>query len=467
MIDAMRKEHIAFSKKLSPSKSKRWLSFSFFMFTIYIFFSLLSCASSRDFSAVDASVYYGDFENAQIQVESEKNKLYGKSDKVLYGLDAGMLSRYGGDYEQSNLHLSQAEKLIEEYFAISITQTIGSYVLNDTIIDYAGEDFEDIYTNLFMALNYIQLGNTEAAFVEIRRFNNKLQLLSTKYVSALEDARQHVAKEGLDSTQLFNEPDIQTLSFYDSAFARYVSLLLYRSNGQMDSAAIDKKFIETAFLTQPQLYPFPIPQAVEEEFTIPNNKERLNVFAYTGRAPEKIEEVLHLPNVVNNTWFKLALPIMVINPSPVASIHFSATNQNGATFSGNLQKLESIENIAIDTFQQKQGLLYLKTLVRAVSKTIVNEGVTSAIQDSDAAGWAALFNVAANVFTEISEQADIRSSRYFPASVWIGGLNLDKGLYTVEVIWYDAYNRIIHKEIKENVSVKSNNVNLVEAVCLQ
>ncbi len=468
MFTQLRNNKNHFSSTQSHFLPGKWLNISLSIIFCVSLFILISCASTRDFESIDTQVGQGDFSTAYISLESQKGTLYKQTDKVLYALDSGMLSRYNGDYVISNEHLSNAEQLIQEYFAISITQTIGSYVLNDTIVDYAGEDFEDIYTNLFMALNYIQLGNTEGAFVEIRRFNNKLQLLSTKYAPALEHARAQTQREGYNADSLLpSGQSFETMEFYDSAFARYVSLLLYRSIGRMDSAQIDKNFIEKAFTNQAQLYPFPVPKAVQEEFSIPTDKERLNIFCYTGTAPEKREETVRLPGLIDDTWFKLALPIMEKNSSRVSAIHIQATDEDKNIYTGNLQVIESVENIAVDTFQQRQGLIYLKTILRAISKTAVNAGVTSAMQQSDAAQWASLFNIFANLFTEFSEQADIRSSKYFPALVWVGGINLDEGLYDVKITCYDARNNILYQQISEKVIVTSNNVNLVEAVCLQ
>ncbi len=453
-------------KNTNKVSSLRTASFCIF-FSIIGFLST-SCISTRDFSQIDSNVYTGNFSEAYENIEEKKDSLYPKTDQVLYSLDSGMISHFNGNYTQSNESLSHAEKLIEEYYAISITQTINSFLLNDNVADYAGEDFEDIYTNLFMALNYIQLGDTESAFVEIRRFNNKLQLLSIKYAPALEQARLQTEQEGFNADTLFsNGQTFDTIEFYDSAFARYVSLLLYRSIGRMDSAQIDKNFIEKAFATQAQLYPFPVPKAIEEEFSIPSDKERLNVFAYTGQVPEKQEEVIRLPGIVDDTWFKIALPVMTKNPSRIASIHIDATDINGVVQSGKLEVIESVENIAIDTFQQRQGLIYLKALLRSISKTAVNQTVTSAMQQSDAAEWASVFNLAANLFTEFSEQADVRSSRYFPGQIWIGGLNVEQGLYDVRITCYDRFNNIVMQQTTEKIKVTANNVNLVEAVCLQ
>ncbi len=463
----LRKKIQFFSRKKSHSLKKEWLHFSTIISILLIIFAISSCASTENFSSADSQAKNGKFSEAYADIELNKKSLYPKTDQVLYSLDTGLLTRYAGNYELSNEKLSAAEKLIEEYFAISITQTINSYLLNDNVVDYAGEDYEDIYTNLFMALNYIQMDLIDEAFVEIRRFNNKLQLLSTKYAPALELAKKQVSDEGYNANTLLSQNNnSQTIEFYDSAFARYVSLLLYRSIGQMDSAEVDKRFIERAFLNQKQLYPFPIPTAVAEEFSIPNDKERLNVFCYTGIAPEKHENVLRLPGIVENSSFKLALPIMIKNSSKISSIQIQATDAEGNTQKGTLQLIESVENIAMDTFQQRQGLIYLKSLMRSLSKTVVNQSVTSVMQETEAAQWASVFNLAANLFTEFSEQADIRSSRYFPAHIWVGGLNVQKGLYSVEVTCYDAYNNIVFQQTSSNVSVESNNVNLVEAVCL-
>lgn len=446
--------------------------------TLSLFFLFTSCASSRNFSEIDDSALYGNFSIARDQIEEKKNSLYLNTDSVLYALDTGMLSHYAGNYDQSNTELSQAERLIEKYFALSVTQAIGSYLLNDNVIDYAGEDYEDIYINLFMALNYIQLGNTESAFVEIRRFDNKLRLLSAKYTEAILDANRQAKTEGTSdiiefstsATTATSGEDV-VLEFHNSALARYLSLLLYRSIGQMDSAEIDKKFIQSAFQTQLQLYPFPIPQAIEEEFSIPAGKERLNIFSYAGLAPEKHEEVLRLPGILSNTWFKVALPVMVKKPSAVSSISITAIDEEGQTTRGSLERLESIENIVLDTFQQRQTLIYLKSVLRAVTKTATS-GTISAVIDNQSDGSTEmallgnLFDIASNIFIETSEQADLRTSRYFPAEVWIGGLNLDAGVYTVTITYFSENNTVLYEEQKSNIQV-TKGVNLVEAICMQ
>ena len=433
-------------------------------------FLFFSCSSSQNFSMVDSYTLAGEYDYAYNQLEQTKDDLYTDKDLLLYSLDKGLLLRYNGDYEESNYLLSYAEKLIEEYYATSITQAIGSYLLNDTVMDYAGEDFEDIYTNLFMALNYIQLGDTESAFVEIRRFNNKIKLLSSKYTDLLHAIKQEALSKGYDTNQYANSANIDyTIEFHDSAFARYISLILYRSIGDMASATIDKNFIETAFISQQQLYPFSIPHAVYDEFMIPEDKERVNVFFYSGKSPEKMEEVERIPSLVNDTYLKLALPVLARNPSVISSVSIAARDSEGNITRENLEIIESMENIIIDTFQQKQETIYLKTLVRAMAKFATSSILVEASKNSGEAKDDSSSNLIAlfgNIFTELSEQADIRSTRYFPSYVWVGGLNVDKGLYDINITAYDAYGKIVFEQNTADVLVDENNINILEAICL-
>ena len=425
-----------------------------------------SCVSA-DRAVYDAYLVSGDYEGARKRLEADKKSLYAGTDAVLYNLDSGMLAHFAGDYDASNERLSEAEKLMEYYYAESVVQTVGSFILNDSLVDYAGEDYEDIYTNLFMALNYIQLHKIDDAFVEIRRFDNKLKLLSAKYERQLKE-------DGLSAYSpysSYSESNKQS-EFYNSALARYVSLLLYRSEGRSDSALIDKKYAESAFRMQRSLYPFPIPQAIDEEFRIPEGKARVNVLCFTGLSPAKREEVLRIPNPYGGSWFKIALPVMEMRPSKIAYAEIEAVGKSGKKTYGKLELLESIENIAEDTFRRKQALIYAKTFARALSKSITSSAVSAAVGaqdegDGNMESLAAFIEVLSGIFMEVSERADTRSSRCFPANVWAGGLNVEPGVYTVNVSCYDKNGRLVYSDTKKDMGVTGSSLALAEFVCMR
>ena len=130
---------------------------------------------------IDEAAQAGNFETAVQTLENESSDLYGNRDDVLYYLDSGILYFYNRDYQKSIQQFNEAELLIEEYFTKSMSQAAASLLLNDNQMDYPGEDFEDIYLNVFKAVAFMQAGDNEAAFVEVRRINNKLNLLEDKY----------------------------------------------------------------------------------------------------------------------------------------------------------------------------------------------------------------------------------------------------------------------------------------------
>ena len=156
-----------------------------FFTTILLLLSLLffSCATQADFdfSNIDSAIAKNDFPAVYNELESKSNKLYGKHDEVLEFLDKGIVSHYSKNYKDSNEELSYAEKKIEEYYTVSISQTISSFLVNDTVKDYQGEIYENIYSNIFMALNYLHQNEFDESMVEIRRFDIKLKELSLKY----------------------------------------------------------------------------------------------------------------------------------------------------------------------------------------------------------------------------------------------------------------------------------------------
>ena len=420
-----------------------------------------SCVSA-DRAVYDAYLVSGDYEGARKRLEADKKSLYAGTDAVLYNLDSGMLAHFAGDYGASNERLSEAEKLMEYYYAKSVVQTVGSFILNDSLVDYAGEDYEDIYTNLFMALNYIQLRKIDDAFVEIRRFDNKLKLLSAKYERQLKENTLSAPPSEVNGRS----------EFHNSAFARYISLLLYRSEGRSDSALIDKKYAESAFRMQRSLYPFSIPQAIDEEFRIPEGKARVNVLCFTGLSPAKREEVLRIPNPYGGLWFKIALPVMEMRPSKIAYAEIEAVGKSGKKTYGKLELLESIENIAEDTFRRKQALIYAKTFARALSKSITSSAVSAAVGaqdegDGNMKSLAAFIELLSGIFMEASERADTRNSRCFPANVWAGGLNVEPGVYTVNVSCYDKNGRLVYSDTKKDMGVTGSSLALAEFVCMR
>ena len=446
---------------VSFDKQKTALNIFTFFSTVLILFLFLSCASTGSFASVDAGLERSDYTGSIAQLEKMKKSLYKSKDTILYYLDKGMLSHYAQLYADSSQLLQEGERAIEEAFTKSITQEISTYLINDNVRDYGGEDYEDIYINAFNALNYYHQGDLEGAMVEIRRMNEKLQYLSVKYDTAISALQQKALED--DISEIPPNPQSPT-KFNDSAFARYLGMLFYRGAGLNDDARIDRDWLLTAFANTPTVYSHPVPSSLSGELEIPEGMARLNVFAFGGLSPIKKEVVTRIP-LPNMRWIKIALPEMESRPSDIAKVEL--VFDSGDHYE--LELLESIDAVAKETFRARQQLIYLKTIIRAILKTAGSTALQVAAGESDENKGLilGLFSIATQVFAEVSEQADTRVSRYFPARVYVGGINLPPGHYSFQIKYYNRSGREIISISYRDMIVRENTLNLAEAICLK
>lgn len=423
---------------------------------------LSSCMTMADYNyaRIDSNLAAGNYEAVSQELTEKQQTIYGSHDKVLVALDAGLVAHYDKRTDESNKLLTEAERLIEDYFTTSVTQSVTSMMTNDLVTDYAGEDFEDMYVNLFMALNYLEEGFFDDAMVEMRRFDNKLKKLRSKY----EETIQQMEKDDADAK--VNRVNIQ---FHNSALAHYLAMLMNRVEGDYDSLRIDGMLLEEAFKTQKDLYDFPVPSAVAEEKVARRGDTRLNVLAFNGFAPIKKEDVVRAYSWRGTVWYKLALPKMEKRNSAITGIVAVAKNKaTGETFSQELELIESLENISMDTFQQKYSVLFAKAMIRSIAKTAANSAMHVAAKKTNNRNASVLFSIldiATKITNEVTERADVRTCRFFPAKASIAGMNVPAGDYTVEVRFM-AGKHITCTETKD-LSVRAGKLNFVEATCLR
>jgi hypothetical protein len=420
---------------------------------------VLSCAGAAIYGEIDPATETAAFSQAAIAPawSGGKRPVYTNREAILFHLDQGMMGHYAGFWEESSKDLEAGERLIEDAFTQSISQAIASYIINDTVKEYSGEDYEDLYINVFNSLNYYHKEDLEGALVEIRRLNEKLNVLSDKY----ETAKAKV----LDSYNELGSVDYvrEASSFSNSALARYLGLLFYRGSGLPDDARIDMEELKAAYQLAPSVYSNPLPASLGDELSVPRGRGRLNVIAFTGLSPIKEEEniVIPLPYPVPNNWARVAIPRMVKRPSMIRTIE--VTLDNGERF--DLELLENMSAVAEETFKSRHALVVLKSIVRSIIKATASAGAAKAAEEK-AEGWGALVGLLGKIVSEVTEKADTRTSLYFPACAFVGGINLKPGIYSITINYYGT-NGLIGTGRRENVLVRENNLNLMEFVCLR
>jgi uncharacterized protein len=103
--------------------------------------------------------------------------------KLLYYLNRGVVAYLMQSYEMSNYFFEQAHLTYENFSTKPLNEVL-ALLVNPALTDYRGEDHEVLLLHYYKVLNFLQLGQKEAALVECRRLNIKLNQLSDRYGSA-------------------------------------------------------------------------------------------------------------------------------------------------------------------------------------------------------------------------------------------------------------------------------------------
>jgi hypothetical protein len=418
---------------------------------------------------------------AAVDAAKQKNQ-YGHKDRFLYYVESGLANHYASRFDTSITRFSSAESAAEDLFTKSISRAATSLLLNDNVLEYAGEDYEILYTNIFNCLNFIALDNFEGAFVEVKRANLKLDLLEQKYAKAAEEL-QRGSPDDTDRVEM--EYKAEKVRFHNDAFARYLSMHMYAADGKWDDARIDMDYLRDAFASQSHVYSFPMPNV---DYSPEAGKAILSVVGLAGLSPVKeawdlrirtdkdlnLVQVLytdsegkdveygHLPvDIGEDFYFKFSIPRIVQRPSSVSKIRVFAN----AEPIGELQLIEDVYKVADETFKAKRSLIYTRSVARAIAKGLAGYKLKKDLDTGGFAGW--LKKAAVDVATEVSEASDLRCSRLLPGRIYVGDFEIAPGTYDLRIEYFDSANQLLHAKDIPQYKVLDYGLNLVQAVAFR
>lgn len=274
-------------------------------------------------------------------------------DQLLYLFDRATALHHAGDYEQSIKDFHLADKLAEIKDYTSLATEAATLVSNDRIIHYKGEDFENILTSQYLALNYLMLRKYEDALVECRRVNHKLYLMIT---------------EGKRKYKL-------------NPMARYLSALIYEDQHQWDEAYIDYKTVHELLPDFPylgyDLYRLAWINKIYEE------AERwATEYGLSREERKQIQKTAYYPQIVviiengrspekkpNPSWH--SLPKFYPRSNPVSYVDVYIND----SLAGRSYTLFHIEKTAIENLDEKYGKIIAKKIAGVVAKEVVADQV--------------------------------------------------------------------------------------------
>ncbi len=440
------------------------------------------------YANIDKGVIAGNFDQAINELKNREG--YNEKDKVLYYLDLGMIYHYAGKYEQSNQALEKAEIYIDELYTKSVSKAALSYLLNDNALDYAGEDYEDIYINLIKAFNYLKLGMVDDVFVEINRLNHKLAVLEDK--NAKLDRAYNQSKD--------SKVKISSVSnkFYNDALGRYVSMRLYQWLGKWDDAAIDKKKIDKAFALQSSIYDFPQPRlSLSRE---QQDKVAVSMLSLAGQGPLKEAKTLYIntqpgmvilatsktggsgqfdlqglntfayPGLQGGYNFKFQLPTLVARASQVHRVEVLVADTTGQQVArADLELMEAFDNVVRSVFELGYRRMVVKSVTRAIVKGVAGEAAKKVAKDQlgDDNIFSLLGGLALDIGINATENADLRAARYLPSKGYIADVYLLPGVYSWRVNYYDKSGKLLKVDDLGRKEVGYDKLNFYQSYCIK
>jgi hypothetical protein len=430
---------------------------------------LAGCSSAPShYVLVEERLRAGDMGGAD-QIVERTDPEYGAKSRVLYGMDRGMTLHLAGRYQDSNAVLDQAEAEMDRLYTRRIRVEAKAFLLNDTELPYEGEPYERVMINALKALNYGVMGNWDAALVEARRIDQRLNLL-------------------FDQT---NEKD----SYREDAFARYLTGILYEAAGELNDAFIAYRKAYDNYRLMQSWSRVPAPYLLRadllrvtdalhmnqeyEEYrqTFPDTSwqpmeqtrqlAQIVVFSYNGRAPRKEDRFIDLPVSLdalklvlltkgvlgastqetrtaetvlyglNGRVVRVAIPSLVSQKTTVAYGEISLRGADSAV-SARTERAQNVTALAVQDLDERITGLATKAVARAAVKYVMAEGIGRGAQaaagQNNAGALIGIFvRLIAHTLAVGTEEADKRSWRTLPDEVQIARLWVPPGSYELRI----------------------------------
>lgn len=428
--------------------------------------AMTGCATYSDsFGVIERDLSARQYDAALQDIEKQEGS---KTDRVLYLLNKGMILRMKRDFADSNQALEAAKTEMERLYAASVSENALSFIINDATVSYAGDDYEQVLVHLYMALNYLELGQPEEARVEALQVDIKLREIGE---------------------------NIPESKFTEDALSRYLTGLIYEELGEWSDAMIAYRKAYEAYKKYQVNYGLAMPDMLKHdllrlaqrqglkdeadqysrEFGIglqqdrkqkPEQQGELVFILDNGLAPIKREKVIATwappPSVVKGkskpqasqappqpVLVKIALPYYESRPNNVLSARISVSGKQADT-----QMMEDIDAIARASLDARMPAITARSIARAIAKSALQESVDRAGNNgSNDVAAQLISSLVVRVATAATERADTRSWLTLPSDIHMARLSLPPGSYDVTVDLLGANDRLIETQVFRQVSI--------------
>lgn len=385
--------------------------------------------------------------------EFGEDGVYREQDEVLHNLEKSIATRYSGDIEQSNQHFERSEYLIDSLYGKSVTRNLRAFLINDYQLEYSGEDYENVYLNVFKALNYMHLDDLESALIEARRIEFKLR----NYV----DRHRRVAEEAAseDTTSISDELSWEPgpVEIEHSPLGHFLTTVLFAKTERPDQARIEHESMLQAFQNHGREYVIRDAD-IREDLNMIKEPDQYNALlvAFSGRSPTKEERRVELPIPDSDLFFTAAFPVLEEFESSIDHVVVDINNQQQVS----LHLVEDMQQVAKKVYQVRQPLIYSRAVIRSFMRAIgasgavdlVESGAEGLLSDGDSdndlavAAIGAVAGAASRWGQRGLESADLRSWTTLPGAAHVNVAQLSEGDNEIEFRFKNHNGHIIYTE---------------------
>ena len=400
---------------------------------------LQGCATSAEKSAgMRNFLKQGRPDMALQEVEKEG----AESDDVMVNMNLGILRAMNRNFEGSNAALEKAKEKIQDLYSTSITEQAAAVIVNDETISFDGDRYEQVLVHAYKALNYISMGDLDAARVEILQSDVKMM-------------------EWGDAPE-------------EDPFMRYLAGIVFEALGEEDSALVSYRKAADVYKATLARHGINVPNQLKQDllrllarnklwgeykqykktfgmqqWKAPSTKGKgeLVVIMNNGLAPQRDQKTIQSYSNVLALNVKVALPDYPRPPEYV--------NQMRLNVGGDQKLFETVENIdglARAALEDDLPIITTRAVARAVAKKTA---------EKEAGDQGGLFGqLAMMVVNQATEIADTRCWNTLPQEIQVARVFLPEGKHTakIDVI---AQTGAVVDTIEIPVSIKSGRKTLI------
>lgn len=393
----------------------------------------------------------GERYNQALNTLEAKKETYGPKNQLLYLMDKGFILHLMGRYKDSISIFEQAKDLIDEMYTKSVSNMASTWMVNDYLAPYRGENFEHILINVFQALNYAALGDINESLVEARDADLKFNAIRNLYSDLKEDTYIDDGFVRLLMGILYEASNNQQ-GLNDALISYKKSLELYESKHYKDHDIGTPRVLKENLLSAAQYLGFPELEEYKRKF--PNSpfssireksqKAEIYIIQYNGLSPVKHPHTIPVPTP-DGYATGFSFPKYDARYYETKRSDVLAENTTGDAIESPTDLGEDIEILSHQAIDNRKAAIYSKAVIRPGMKYAAEKAIEYSLEDKYGRNAQYPVKGIGSLFNLFSEKADLRSWQTLPAQIRLTRLLLEPGKYKLSIENFDADNIAIEK----------------------